>query len=39
VDVVRRRLSKQSLIYLQRWLAANVRGRAAHLSRLWRRSW
>ena len=37
VDVVRRRLSKQRLIYLQRFLAADVCGRAAHLSRLRRR--
>jgi len=39
VDVVRRRLSKQRLIYRQRGLPANVRGRAAHLLRLCRRSW
>ena len=39
VDVVRRRLSKQRLIHLQRLLAANVCGRASHLLRLCRRSW
>jgi hypothetical protein len=39
VDVVRRRLSKQRLIHLQRFLAANVCGRAAHLLRLYRRPW
>ena len=39
VDVVRRRLLKQRLIYLQRFLAVNVCGRAAHLSRLRRRPW
>ena len=39
VDVVRRRLFEQSLVYLQRFLTANVCGRAAHLARLWRRPW
>jgi hypothetical protein len=39
VDVVRRRLSKQRLIYLQWFLAADVCGRAAHLLRLCRRPW
>jgi len=39
MDVVRRSLSKQRLIYLQRFLTVNVCGRAAHLSRLRRRSW
>ena len=40
VDVVRRRLPKQRLIYLQWWLAANVSRRFAHLL-LWlgRRPW
>ena len=39
VHVVRRRLFKQRLIHLQRLLAANICGRAAHLLRLWRRPW
>src|SRR5882724_4166100 len=39
VDVVRRRLLKQRLIYLQRCLAANVGGRFAHLSWWRRRLW
>jgi hypothetical protein len=40
VDVVCGRLLKQRLIYLQRWLAANVSRRFAHLL-LWlgRRPW
>ena len=39
VNVVRRRLFKQRLIYLQRFLAANVSRRFAHLPWLRRRLW
>jgi hypothetical protein len=39
VDVVRGRLLKQRLIYLQRCLAANVSRRFAHLLWLRRRPW
>ena len=39
VHVVRRGLSEQRLIYLQRFLTVNVRGRASHLARLWRWPW